>query len=136
MDLSGLKTNTAVIEQGGWVDNIPDMGDLRLKVRGRGNSKWRRLESQLMGSVPRGKRLNGRIDTAEIDRIVAICIRDAGLDDWENLKDGDLVVPYSKEMAATLLTDPQYRAFFDACVWACAVVADGSAASLEDDAKN
>lgn len=127
MDLSSLKTNTVVVEQGDWVDNIPDMGDLRLKVRGRGNARWRRLEQQMATAVEKGKRLKGRLVPEEQDRIIGICIRDTALIDWENLKDGDKAIPYSKEMASTLLTDPQYRAFFDACVWACSVVGDGTA---------
>jgi hypothetical protein len=136
VNLSDLKTNAAIVEQGDWVDNIPDMGDLRLKVRGRGNSRWRALEAQLVAAVPRGKRINGRIPPADVDRIAAICVRDAGLLDWENLKDGDQAVLYSKDMANTLLTDPQYRAFFDAAVWACSVVGDATVGSQEADQKN
>lgn len=136
MDLSSLKTNTVVVEQGDWVDNIPDMGDLRLKVRGRGNSKWRALEQTLAAAVPRGKKVNGRIPAVEADRILAICMRETALLDWENLKDGDQVLPYTKEMATTLLTDPLFRAFFDACAWACSVVSDGAGAAQEADVKN
>lgn len=136
MDLSSLKTSTAVVEAGDWVDNIPDMGDLRLKVRGSGNAKWRRLQQQLVAAVPRGKKVNGRITPEEQDRIIAICIRDTALDDWENITDGGAAVPYSKDKAFTLLTDPLTRAFFDACVWACSVVGESASDSQEADVKN
>ena len=60
----------------------------------------------------------------------------AGLLDWANLRDGEQDVPYSRAMAETLLTDPQFRAFYEACVWACSVVGDGAADANRADAKN
>jgi hypothetical protein len=34
MDLKSIKTDTKLVEAGRWVDEIPNMGDLRLNVRG------------------------------------------------------------------------------------------------------
>lgn len=132
MKLSDIARNVDQIEAGVWVKDIPSVGDLSLKVRGKDNADWRRMESQLIAAVPRGKRVNGRIAPEEVDRITSTLLLDACLIDWRNLEDK----PYSKDLAATLLTDPQYRAFRDACLWAATLVADGQAAAAEDVAKN
>lgn len=136
MDMQGVKVDPVKIEQGDWIDNIPDMGDLRLKVRGAGNADWRKLQARLVGAVPRAKRAGGRLDPDETDRITSILLRDAGVTDWENLTDKGAAVPYSKEAATLYLTDPAYRAFRDAALWACTEVGATASASTEADAKN
>lgn len=133
MDLSEHRLDPKVREEGEWVDDIPEMGDLRLKVRGSDNKAWRRRVDVLIAAVPRKKRVNG-LDPEERDRINAICARDHGLLDWENLKIGGEAVPYSKEKANELLTDPQWKAFHDAVMWACNVSGTRLRAEGEDDA--
>lgn len=136
MDMQGVKVDPVKIEQGAWVDNIPDMGDLRLQVRGANNADWRRLQARLIAAVPRNKRVGGRIDPDESDRITSILIRDAGLTGWENVTDGGAAVAYSKDVANTYLTDPAFRAFRDAALWACTIVGDDLSAQTDTDAKN
>jgi hypothetical protein len=137
MKLSDLKVDAVKVEQGAWVENIPDMGDLRLKVRGVNNADWRRLQSSLIQAVPRGKRANGRIDPEEQDRITSICLQNASLLDWQNLHgdDGE-PLPFSKEMARELLTKPEFRAFRDAVLYAATIVGEWSSEEIEADAKN
>lgn len=132
MKLSDIQRDIAAIETGVWVADIPGMGDLELKVRGANNSDWRRLQSDLAAKVPRAQLVNGRIAPAEVDRINGILLCDACLLDWKNLDDG----PYTKDLANTLLTDPQYGAFRDAVMWAATQVLDGQAAAAKDVAKN
>jgi hypothetical protein len=136
MDMQGVKVDPVKIEQGDWIDSIPDMGDLRLKVRGVGNADWRKLQARLISAVPRGKRAAGRLDPDEVDRITSICLRDTGVTDWENLTDKGAAIPYSKEAATLYLTDPSFRAFRDAALWACTVVGDSAAQATEADIKN
>lgn len=137
MKLSDIQRDVAVVEAGRWVDHVPGMGDLRLRVRGRENSDWRRLESALLAAVPRGLRDNGRIVPEESDRIISVLLRDAALLDWGNLTDGDgQPILYSKEAATKYLMEPDFRAFRDAVLWAASVVADGTAAAAGDVVKN
>ena len=137
MKLSDLKVDAAKVEQGAWVENIPDMGDLRLKVRGINNADWRRIQTMMIQSVPRSKRVNGRIVADEQDRIMSICLQSAGLLDWENLQGDDgAPVAYSKEKAAELLTKPEYRAFRDGVLYAATVVGEQAVSDLEADTKN
>lgn len=122
-----------VREEGEWISDIPEMGDLRLKVRGSDNKAWRRRADALIAAVPRKKRING-LDPDERDRINAICARDHGLIDWQNLKIGGVEVPYSKDKANELLLQPEWGAFLNAVLWACNMVGTQAAAEVEEDA--
>jgi len=136
MKLSDRKIDLKVREEGGWVRNIPECGDLELKVRGSGNRDWARLEQKLIAAVPRQRRTNG-LEPEDRLRINSILVRDCSLLDWRGIENGTgEPLPYSKEAAAQYLTDPQYEAFVWACVWAAGVVAEQGQAEIEDDVKN
>ncbi len=59
MKLSAIKVDAALIEQGDWVDGLPDLPGVRIKARGAGNSDYRKLEARLIREIPREKRLQG-----------------------------------------------------------------------------
>lgn len=147
MKLGESKTDPVKVEQGAWVGEkygtpIPEMGDLCLKTRGLNNKDYRKLQSQLYDAVPRKLRMGNRLPPEHQDRITAVCLRDTCLLDWENVEgDGkigepDKPVAYDKKVADRLLTDPEYRRFQDAAVWAATVVGEIGQAELEEDAKN
>lgn len=137
MKLSQHVIDPVKLEDGDWVENIPEMGDLRLKVKGARNKAWERMQRVLLDAVPRKLKVGGRVDQAEQDRITSILLRDACLLDWGKLEGDDgTLIPYSKEMANTLLTDPQYRNFRDAVAWAGNIVAEQGSAAVEEIAKN
>lgn len=136
MKLSDIEVDPVRIEQGEWVSDIPEMGELRLRVRGIGNADWRRIQSKLQDAVPRQHRVGNRIDPVEQDRIVNICLQGACLLDWDGVEGDGEPLPYSKEMAAELLTNPKYRRFRDAVLWAATVVGEAVAAKVEEQAKN
>lgn len=135
MKLSNIAVNVENIEHGEWVDDIPEMENLRLRVRGIDNGDWKRLRSKHMDAIPRQWRAGKRAD--EIDRIISICLRDAGLIDWEGLTDDeDKPIMYSRDMANKLLTEPQYRKFRDAVLWAATVVGETNHVKVEEQEKN
>lgn len=137
MDLASLKSNPAAVENGDWVDSIPDMGDLRLKVRGTESAEWRRLMGKLHAAVPRQKRAAGALDPEENDRMISTCLLEIGLLDWDGLTGEDgKPIPYSKERAAELLTQPEYRSFRNAVLWAATIVGQASAIARQADTKN
>ena len=45
MKLSAIKVDSALIEQGDWVDGIPDLPGIRIKARGTNNVDYRILEA-------------------------------------------------------------------------------------------
>jgi hypothetical protein len=137
MKLGELKVNAKAAEEGAWVNNIPDMGGLRFKVRGANNRDWRKLQARLIESVPRKKRALGRLDPDEQDRINAILLLETGLQEWEGLEaDDGKPLPYSKATAKQLLDDPEMIRFREAVMWACMTVAEQEQASADDTTKN
>src|SRR3954465_7678156 len=92
-----------LVEDGRWVDNIPEMEGVRLKVRGANNRDWRRMAQRLINAEPRKNRING-LDPDAADRISAIILLNTGLLDWEGIEDAnDQPIPYSKKKAAEYL---------------------------------
>jgi hypothetical protein len=112
MDIEDAEINNVSIEQGAWVDNIPEAGDLRLKVRGINNSDWARLNSSLAAAVPRAKKPGGIIDAAERERIFDQCLLETCLLDWDNLHKGGQKLSYTPERARELLSNPRLRDWF------------------------
>lgn len=123
MRLADIKVDSNAIETGAWVDNIPDMGNLRLKVRGAGNAAYAAEQAKLLLAVPRSEKVAGRVNPTTSDRIMAECLAKTTLLDWEGIEGDDgQPLPYSKETALTLLSDPAYRVLRDAVLWASSQV--------------
>jgi hypothetical protein len=133
MKLAHIKVDSAKAEAGDWVDKIPEMDDLRLKVRGAQCASARTLRNQLIRALPARVRTdpNG-IPTERLDEIEAKVATEVILLDWDNL-DG---VPYSKEKAAELLKDPDFIFFREAVNWASNRVGRQDAAAHEAAAGN
>lgn len=114
MKMNSVKVDNAAIEseEGIWQGDLPELGDIRVKVRGLNNKQYR-LKFEAMGrALPPSKRKNGSIDPIERDRLIGICMLEHVLQDWENVEDPD-PVPYSKEQARIYLTDANYQKFRD-----------------------
>ena len=125
MKISDLAVDPDRQENGAWVDDIPDVQGLRLKVRGAWNSDWRRLYQRLYDAVPRKKKAGGRLDPDENDAILTKCLLNCCLLDWDGLEDKEgKPIPYSKEKAHEYLTDPGLRRFRESVAWAANIVAD------------
>lgn len=139
------KIDNNKVEHGGWVGDIPDMGDLRIYTKGTNSSGYRKLQQTLMAAVPRSERHQGRISPARMDAISASCLLNQALLGWDNLdaddspgpgKEGRKLVPYSKEQAEIYLTDPAYRPFFEACAYAATIVGEEQAEADKADEGN
>lgn len=137
MKLSDIKVDVNRAEQGDWVSDVPELEGVRLKVRGLSNPDFQRVVDKLTAAVPRHKRVNGRIDPVERDRIGGQALAQTILLDWDGLTQEDgSVLPYSPDLARKLLTEPEFRVFRDGVTWAAQQVADTRAVSTEEDGKN
>lgn len=140
MKLASLRTDTSNTE-GRWVGDIPGLGDLRLKVRPSGNPDYRRAVDERVRAVPQAERLRGLSEPKRVE-VEAHAILDAVLFGWENVTgdgtigEADKPVPFAREVALRLLTDPVYLAFRDAVDWAANAVAVEARADLKADEGN
>ncbi len=140
--LSDIKINAAAIEQGEWIGAahgtpIPNMGDLCLKVRGLGNSDFRKLRARLEEAVPRGRREGGKIIDTEAEAIFVECLAKTALQDWSGVENDDgSQVEFSPAVAIKIMSDPDLAPFKHAVAWASAQVGDLRAESDQEAAKN
>jgi hypothetical protein len=143
VSLSKLRAEQARVVRGAWVNGVSHgLGDdVRLLVRGRWNPDFRALHAKLQAAVPNSKKVRTEfgleISPAESDRIITECLCEALLG-WEGLRETDdgEPIPYSKEKARELLTDPDLVPFRDAVLVATMQVAKEGKEQFEADAKN
>ena len=132
MRLSSMKVNSARAEAGDWVGDIPDMGDLRLHVRGFTNSDYAAFSTKESTTVSREQREGGSTHGAILpkvrDEIMVRGMVEHILLGWENLiGDDEQPIAYSKEQATAFLSDPDYRPLRNAVAWAAAMLEETEA---------
>lgn len=137
MDIQSLKKDSAVIAEGQWIGDIPNMGDLRLRVRGSSSPRVVAVRARKQRAVPRDERLrDGSLTVEKTIQIETEVLHEAVLLDWDGLTDGGKPVKYDPSLAETWLTNPDFRDFADAVVWASAVADRGVADEKDKTAKN
>jgi hypothetical protein len=134
MRISDFKIDEATVERGEWIDNIPNFGNVRLRVRGAGNGDYRVLLTRLIAAVPSNKKIGGQLHPKENDAIMSEVLRETCLLEWEGITDdNDVPIPYSKEAALELFKERRFR---EGVGWAANVVAEGVAGKANGAAKN
>lgn len=123
MNINDLKVDSKKIEEGGWIGAghgtpIPEWDDLALKVRGPDCGLARDLRAALVASVPHTQKHGGRLSDAVAQDISTEVLVKTVLLDWSNLRRDGVEVPYTKETAKEILSDPDYRLFRLAVMWA------------------
>ena len=108
MKISSLTIDPVAVEQGEWIENLPDCDDLRILSKGMNCVAAKQLISEKMASLPRNVR--AALPVSENERInlevaVEVCILG-----WENLTDDDgAPILYSKEQATAYIKDRKYE---------------------------
>lgn len=136
MQINSLKRDTAAIEAGQWVSNIPDFGDVVLKVRGLSSAAYERAVAKLSRAVPKAEREeDGSLSLDASYSVIGTALAEAVLLDWEHIEDGDAAIAYDPDLAKRWLTDRDYRQFAAGVAYAAREV-DAGRVSTEDLAKN
>lgn len=137
MKLSTSKVDSTLIEQGDWVDGIPDLPGIRIKARGTNNSDYRILEGKMVREIPRTERAEG-LSPKDQDRIAGRLLLDTIVLDIEGITEEDEVTPikYTKELGSKLLLDPDYRVWAAGAAYAGSIVAQRRKADEAAEVKN
>jgi hypothetical protein len=132
MEIKSFKRDAKAAQDGRWVDDIPNMPGVRLKVRGLSCFAATSLRRAKERAVPRDGRERGAIKLKVEQRISREVLHEAILLDWDGLTDKDQPFPYDFEAAGAMLKDPDYDIFAGAVAWA-AGIADTEDKEVEDD---
>lgn len=126
MDIKDLFRSPAqvqAVEDGRWVDKIPNLGDVQLKVRGLSSEAYKTALEEALRVVPRKKRdRDGTPFLSERKRIVTELLHKVILLDWKGISDDGKAVAYSQEIAKEWCTNPSYAQFADAVAYAAGIV--------------
>lgn len=140
MDISALKRTperAAAIETGEWISDIPQMGDVRLKVRGIGSKLYQTTVARLSRAVTRdGRNRDNSLKNDVAAKITGEALAEHILLDWDGFTEEGEPLAYSKELALQWLTDPDFETFQGAVFWAASVVQNGREETTEALAKN
>lgn len=140
MDINAIKkTDDAVsaIKTGQWIGEIPQFGDVRLKVRGMTSELFTQTYSRLSRRVPAADRdRDGSLLPNVASNILGQALHSTILLDWENITDDGNSVEFDKALALRWLTELAYRQFADAVVYAAKVVDNGKVATQKALEKN
>ncbi len=137
MDINDLKRNSAAAAEGQWISDIPDLGDVRLRVRGLSSPKVIALRSRKERAVPRKERLrDGSLAPEAAILISGEVLHEAVLLDWDGITSGGKPVKYDPKLAAEWCTNPDFSDFANAVAWAALVVDRGKAEETGDLAGN
>ncbi|ODM77796.1 hypothetical protein [Bradyrhizobium elkanii] len=137
MKLSAIRVDSALIEQGDWVDSIPNLPGIRIRARGTNNKDYRLLEGKLVREIPAGDRAEG-LAPADQDRIAGILLLETVVIDVEGLteEDGKTPLAYTREIGQKLLLDPDFRVFQAGAAYAGGVIAQRRKPVQEIETKN
>lgn len=134
MKVSQFKRDASRVEAGEWVDGLPGLDGVRLKVRGLQSLAFSDAQARLQRQVPAHKRKeDGSIDPALAYVIMGKAMQETVLLDWDGIEGDDgKPLAYDADLATTWLTDVDYSHFAEAVMQAAAVVDRRARASSPD----
>lgn len=137
MDISNLKKSIDKVEGGEWVQDIPQMGELRLRVRGLGSEVYKQVFSRKQRAVVKTDReRDGSIKEDVLHRIRGEALHEAILLEWDGLTADGKPYPFDGDVALAWLIDPAFEDFQFATIYAAGVVGKERADRTEDLSKN
>jgi hypothetical protein len=138
MKLSARRIDSAAIEKGVEIGNIPEWGDLKLVARGSQNADWRNLRAKLVAETAARDILpDGNLRPSRLEEIGIELLVEAGITGWSGLlNEDDTPMPFSKAALREIITNPDYIRFRGACIYACDKVHDVAAGRTETERKN
>jgi hypothetical protein len=100
------------VDEGDWKPVIGDEDNLSLKLRGRRCEAYKKEQAKKMRKMRRSLGRNQAALVEHVQRIDNECIAEHCLLDWKNFLDTKKQqIPFSEEMAKTLMTDRRYEPF-------------------------
>lgn len=115
MDINSLLTPDAelkVIDEGAWIDDLPDAPGLRLRVIGLTSKDARKAQEQKQAQL-RQKNRGKPLTSDQLAQCTKEVLAEVVLKDWEGLTSDGKAVPYSKELAKQWIMSRNGERFTD-----------------------
>ena len=128
-DLGKLKVDGDAIENGDWVDDIPDLGDIALLVVGSDSIRYAEAQEKHLSqmSVEQKNDLSQTERRAWLANTLADCV-----DDWKNVVIDGEPVDFDRERLREMLLDQDYLRLRNGVAWACQNVGQRVAKDTKD----
>jgi hypothetical protein len=137
MEISALKRNSAQVEAGRWIGDIPGLENARLRVRGLNSPTVVALRSRKERLVSRkGRQADGSLKPDVAMRIFGEVLHEGVLLEWDGFTMDGKPLPFDPDLAKTWLSDPDYMPFADAVTYAAKIADNTSSEDQEDLEKN
>lgn len=137
MDISALTRDSNAVQNGSWVSDIPGMGDLRLKVRGLTSEEAIMARGRKLRALGRHeKQKDGSPSVAAATRVQCEMLAEAVILDWDGLTENGEPLPFTRERAVAMLTNPDMMPFADAVTYAAQIVDSARADDQEHNQGN
>lgn len=137
MDIQTLRRNSAAAAEGRWVDDIPSMPGVRLRVRGASSLAAVNCRRKKERQVEKKDRERGGGFKPEVEqRIAREVLHEAVLLEWDGMTNGADPLPYDFDIAGQFLLNPDFDAFAGAVTWAAAAVDQDNSEAADDEAGN
>ncbi|MGE3845140.1 MAG: hypothetical protein AB7I50_26570 [Vicinamibacterales bacterium] len=138
MRIVARKRDTVAINEGQWVGEIPKMGSVRLKVRGRETPLFQAAFDKHLRAVPTEMRDRVGVPTgpARVHAMGLAC-HETVLLDWDGIEDEKgKPVKYRRDLALEWMTNPDFEHFLEAVLFAAVVVDTSNTRAAEALEKN
>lgn len=137
MDISTIKQDSAAIEGGQWIDNIPDWPGARFRVRGLDSATAENVRDAKLRAVPDSERDDeGSVLPDVVKRIAREVLAEAVCLEWDGLTDNGKPFPYDAMIASQILINPDFKKFQDVVAWCARRVDKLNTGAKEAAAKN
>ncbi len=135
MDIGNFKRDSAAIQAGQWVSDIPGAGDIRVRVRGMSSPVVINARSRKERAVPRKQRnRDGSLKAETGIQIMREVLAETVLLEIEGLTEKGK--PVDADRAKAMLLDPDFEPLADIVTWAANYLDRGSEEETEEAAKN
>jgi len=112
MSILDYTLDLSSVDAGEWKPVIGDEDNLTLKLRGRRCEAYKKAQAKKMRNMRRSLGRNQAALVEHVQRIDLECIAEHCLLDWKNFLDQQKKqIPFSEDMAKTLMTDRRYEPF-------------------------
>lgn len=134
MDISELRRDMTAIEEGHWVtsEDLPDLGDIRIRVRGMSSGPARQMFDRMSSKVPaKDRNADGSLRNDDMTRIMKAVLKKHLFMEIDGLTEAGK--PMKAEQVIERIDDPALEPLIELIIRAVSVV-DARRESMTEDA--